>query len=69
MEEEYILYSTNCPQCGALKRQLDAKKINYTVCTDVAEMKRLGFTHAPMFKVGDEYLNYSRALQWCREKQ
>ena len=35
------LYSTHCPQCKALEMKLNKKKIEYTICDDQEEMKRL----------------------------
>ena len=59
------LYSTHCPQCKALEMKLNKKNIEYTICDDQEEMKRLKFSSAPILKVDDEtYLPFAAAIKW-----
>lgn len=59
------LYSTHCPQCKALEMKLNKKNIEYTICDDEAEMKRLGFKAAPILQVDEgKYLPFTDAIKW-----
>ena len=62
-----ILYSTGCPMCTLLKRNLDAKNIPYETCSDVDLMKSKGFTAVPMLEVDGSIMNANEALKWVRE--
>ena len=61
------LYSTHCPQCTLLERQLKEHRIKYEICDDVAKMISLGFTHAPILDVDGTQMNFANALKWIRE--
>ena len=61
---EITLYSTNCPKCRILERQLKMKKINFETNTSIEEMESLGITSAPALKVGDEIFDYQKSLEW-----
>ena len=63
-----ILYSTHCPQCKALEMKLNKKKIEYTICDDETEMKKLGFTSAPMLDVDGTHYNFSNAIKWVNSQ-
>lgn len=60
------LYSTHCPQCTLLERQLKQKNIQYTVCDDVAKMLALGISHAPILSVDGNLMNLKEALTWIK---
>lgn len=59
-----ILYSTNCPKCKILKEKLDAKHLQYDICSDVDKMISLGFTHVPVLEISGKYLNFTEALKY-----
>lgn len=42
--------------CKMLKNKLDAKKINYEVCTDVEKMLSLNIKSVPVIQLDDETL-------------
>ena len=61
------LYSTGCPQCGALKAMLDAKKYKYVVCDDVEKMLSMGLTAVPILEVNDQLMSFKEAVQWINQ--
>ena len=61
------LYSTNCPKCNVLKQKLQSLNIDFQICEDVQKLIDLGFMEAPILKVDNEYLNFSKAVQWIKE--
>ena len=63
---EITLYTTDCPRCRDLKTLLDRKHINYSIVTSVEEMIKLGLTHAPALKIGDELMNSEQAFGWIK---
>lgn len=68
MEEKIILYSTGCPMCRALTRQLDAKGIKYTVESDIERMKELGLMSVPALEIDGKRLDFTDAMAWVRSK-
>ena len=60
-----ILYSTGCPKCKALERQLEKSKIEYELVTDRDVMINKGFTSAPKLEVNGEILEYMNAVRWA----
>ena len=60
-----ILYSTGCPKCKALERQLEKSKIEYELVTDRDVMINKGFTSAPKLEVNGEILEYMDAVRWA----
>ncbi len=40
---EVTLYSMNCPKCKVLEEKLTEKGVGFSICTDVAEMKKNAF--------------------------
>lgn len=68
MAENIVLYTVGCPQCNALERKLDEKGITYERNIDVEEMMNLGFEHAPILKVGEEFMGFSTAIKWIKER-
>ena len=63
-----VLYSNGCPRCTILKRKLDEKGIDYSVCMEVEEMLSLGITNVPVLKVDDKMMGFSEAVKWVSEK-
>ena len=59
------LYSTNCPKCKALERQLDKMKIEYDTITDKDLMISKGITSAPQLEVDGEMMDYMNAVRWA----
>ena len=58
------LYTTHCPQCRALEMKLNKKSIEYTTNDNIEEMKKLGFTSAPVLEVDGKILNFGDANRW-----
>ena len=60
-----ILYSTSCPKCRALEKQLNKSKIEYEVVTDRELMISKGITSAPQLEVNGEMMDYNTAVRWA----
>lgn len=58
------LYSTGCPKCKVIEKKLTQKNIQYVKVTDVNEMRKLGFTSAPVLEVDGKILNFGDANRW-----
>ena len=64
-----ILYTTHCPMCTMLKTKLDAKNINYEVCTDTEKMTELGIKTVPVLQInGGSLMSLRESLKWLEEK-
>ncbi|MBR4591321.1 MAG: hypothetical protein IKO36_11805 [Bacteroidaceae bacterium] len=63
---EVIFYSTNCPRCNVLKKKLSSSGIEYTLVTDINEMKEKGFMSAPMLEVDGEIMDFKKAVEWVK---
>lgn len=63
-----ILYSTHCPQCTMLEKQLRAKNIDFTICDDTNVMIAKGFKKAPMFEADNTVMTFPEALKWVKEQ-
>lgn len=59
------LYSTGCPKCKILEKQLNKNKIEYKLVTDKDEMINKGFTSAPKLEINGKILDYVDALRWA----
>lgn len=62
------LYSTHCPKCKMLEKQLVDKNIEFTLCEDIRVMAGKGFREAPILEVGNKALNFVDAIKWVKEK-
>ena len=63
-----VLYSTNCPKCKVLKSKLEKLNIDYVEVTDIKELINKGFKEAPQLEVDGEFMNFSQANVWLRER-
>lgn len=63
-----ILYSTHCPQCTMLEKQLRSKNIEFTICDDTKVMLDKGFKKAPMLEVDNQVMTFPEALKWVKEQ-
>jgi|P1105metagenome_2_1110788.scaffolds.fasta_scaffold00521_104 hypothetical protein len=59
------LFSTNCPKCRALEKQLNKSKIEYELVTDRNVMAEKGFMSAPKLEVNGEIMDYMEAVKWA----
>lgn len=50
--------------CAVLEKKMKAKKIAYEVCSDKAEMIKLGFNRVPVLKVGDAAFYFEDAVKY-----
>lgn len=60
---EVIVYSTGCPKCELLKKQLKDNKIAFSEVTDTIEMLSLGFDEVPMLKYDGKIFDYTEAVK------
>ena len=65
--EKITLFSTGCPLCNRLKKELDAANIQYETNSDEAVMEQLGLEFLPVLQVGEQYLEFSDARSWIKE--
>jgi len=62
------LYSNdNCPNCMALKAELDKANIEYTVCSDIDTMINMGLNEPPVLEVNGKIINNNEAIDWIKE--
>ena len=59
------LYSTNCPKCKALEKQLNKIGIEYETITDKDLMINKGISSAPQLEVDGEMMDYMKAIRWA----
>ena len=66
--EDITLYSTRCPKCKAVEILLAKKEVSYTLIEDTEKVVRVGQEHgivsAPILRVGDEFLDFSKAVKY-----
>lgn len=63
-----ILYSTGCPMCRALERQLTKRNIEFEVNTNESEMIDRGLHSAPALDVDGELMDFTAAMNWLRSR-
>lgn len=61
-----IFYSTHCPQCRGLEMLLKSKKLEYTECDDLEEMKKVGLQSAPALSVDGKIMTNVEAVKWLK---
>ena len=57
-----ILYSTHCPMCMLVERQLQGKNIKYEKCDDIEKIKELGFSHVPILEIGGKLYTTTKEI-------
>lgn len=62
------LYTTHCPMCSSLERQLKKKNINFVECDDIEEMRSRRISSAPMLDVDGKLMDFTDAMAWVREQ-
>ena len=65
-----ILYTkSECPLCTVTKIKLNAQGIDFDICTDEAEMEKLGIDRLPVLKTDNgELLDFSEIMKRLKEK-
>lgn len=60
------MYTTGCPKCIVLEKKLNQKNIDFEKITDFdkKELIAKGFMSMPILVVDDEYLDFSRAINY-----
>lgn len=61
------LYTTHCPKCKMLEKQLVEKHIDFTQCEDIRVMAGKGFREAPILEINNKPLNFVDAIKWVKE--
>ena len=61
------LYSNECPNCMALKTELDKANIKYTVCSDIDAMISIGLNELPVLIVDGKMMNNDEAIEWIKK--
>ena len=65
-----ILYTkSECPLCTVTKVKLNAQGIAFEICTDEAEMEKLGIDRLPVLKTDNgEFLDFSEIMKRLKEE-
>lgn len=66
-KRKIVMYSTGCPKCRVLEAKLKAIGVKYTVCNDVEEMERLGFSTVPVLSVDGKNYEFLEALKYINK--
>lgn len=61
------LYSNGCPNCMALKTELDKSNIEYIVCSDINTMINMGLNELPVLEVNGKLMSNNEAIDWIKE--
>ena len=61
------LFSNNCPKCLILSKKLDDKNLEYEKIEDFQEIIEKGFKSLPILKVGEDYLDFGKAIKYVNE--
>ena len=64
-----ILYSTHCPKCKLLEKQLEKLNIEYKVVDDKDVMLKKGFRSAPQLEINGLVMDYPTAMRWIMNKR
>lgn len=60
-----VLYSTGCPKCKILEKQLRQHNIEFNIITDKNLMIEKGFKSAPKLEIDNKILDYPDAIRWA----
>lgn len=61
------LYSNGCPNCMALKAELDKSNIEYIICSDIDTMINMGLNELPVLEVNGKLMNNNEAIDWIKK--
>ena len=64
-----ILYSTNCPKCKMLEKELNKRKIEYEIITDRNVMINKGFSSAPKLEMEGKVFDFPDAMRWILNQE
>lgn len=68
MEDSIKVYSLpSCGMCKMLKQQLNNLGINYTVCEDTEEMRKVNITSVPVLSINGEHFSFKDALKKIKQ--
>lgn len=62
-----ILHTNNCPRCRILKDLMDSKNMDYEINQDMSILIDMGYMSAPMLQVGDDFLDFGKAIKYVKE--
>lgn len=61
-----IFYSTGCVNCNSLAAKLNAKNIEYEVCSDMDVIIAKGLMSVPALEVDGQIMNNKQANEWLK---
>lgn len=61
------LYSNDCPNCMALKAELNRANVDYAVCNDIDKMILMGLNELPVLEVNGELMDMNEAIGWIKK--
>lgn len=63
------LYTTHCPKCRMLEKNLQKKGIVYHTSENLDKLVRAGFQSAPVLEIEEgKFLNFKDAWSWVNQK-
>lgn len=62
-----ILFTIDCPNCKALKYELDKAGIIYETESNVSKMLELGLNEVPVLEVNGRRMNKTEAINWIKK--
>lgn len=67
--KKVILFTTHCPKCNVIVKKLNNAGIQYETNEDIEEMRKRGYTSAPMLDVDGISYDFSQILKLLKEKE
>ena len=61
------IYSTGCPKCKALEKELKKHNISFQVESDIEVLKAMGISTVPVLRDGDKFFSFEQAIKYLRE--
>lgn len=61
------LYSNDCPNCLALKTELDNAKVEYAICSDIDTMINMGLNELPVLEINGRIMNNNESIEWIKK--
>ena len=69
---DIVLYSTHCPKCKTVELLLAKKNLEFAMVDDTEAVVEVGKAHgimgAPILQVGDEFFDFSKAVQYLNRR-
>ncbi len=61
------IYSTGCPKCKLLEKELQKHNISFQVESDIEALKAMGISTVPVLRDGEKFFSFEQAIKYLRE--